>query len=235
MQIIKKFFDVMLNQFIVIAEPTLSENATKITEYKQNFTDFSFTKLCESIDNLYKVLSIYPIPSRFTCYDGQWSNSNILKIQTIKNYEIAMIPDELIRMLEFYTDWGKPEEIKYLLPRVAEYKIIDLIKDVLSNNLYLICMSLNGNGLFKYGMDIEWSVNEQKAIRTFWYALIDFMLHNAIDVYYFLDEMEDMESWQIISSIANEKGSEQLGEIFDAMSNNKKIKDVVYLVLIMTN
>lgn len=124
-------------------------------------------QLRECLDALYDQFSNYPCPPEgiITCLDyGPTEEEAIALAKPLKE-----IPQDYIRRLEFYDEWGTIPEVKYLTPRILEY----YVKAVESKEYSAINYSL-GLQFIRYKLkdldeteNSKWTRDEATCIRRY--------------------------------------------------------------------
>lgn len=166
----------------------LRGDVENLADIKKNYPNSeTFAKLEESLHNLYATFAGCKKPRRLNC-----CYPDDKKAQNILDYNQHEAPIALIGRLEFYEKhWCKSDEVKYLLPRLMEIKAIKLISLIIEGNLYCSFGELAGgaflsNALMQPG---DWSESEQQAISNYMYSLLEFVLHNAIEIHHLVDAL----------------------------------------------
>jgi hypothetical protein len=131
-------------------------------------------RLRGSIEHLYDAFSGYRLerPEAATFFDYGPSAEELAGIRM----PLRKIPDEVVGSMEFWESgwngWGKPPEVKYVLPRVAEHVAFDLRRLHRGGPFSLFKCKLG-----RYRSDPVWRPIEVEAITQFLRAF--FCYHHA--------------------------------------------------------
>lgn len=203
---------------------------TKLSDFKVIFgSDPSYLKMLGSIEELYQYFSSIEKPEFLTCLDPLYEDNEQIE-SIILSYDIRIIPNNLLKELEFYGNgWGNLDEVKYFLPRLLECIAIEILnnyKDNINNNYY------TGNGLLKYKLDKleNWPQEQRNIIFTFFYDMFRFLanhfdqLTNIIDDFYIDIPLQGEEVIKIWDQVDYQKKKKQFYDFLTVTFNSQNTR-----------